>query len=177
MSLAAAKPTPTPLPVHLSETECTALIFAHLSRPKRGPKGTRGYSRVLNLSLWVLSTGMPWPCVPVPQDRQGKPAIPDTTVDKVFATWADDGSLGQACIARVTPRSAEKPLDISVRQGDGTNTVAPKGGLGVGSRGTHTRRAKKSSRSRPTMALSELPSPGLPCMQRLWCSCPRACKP
>src|SRR4029453_3029952 len=29
----------TPIPVQLSVTECTACLFPHLSRPKRGPKG------------------------------------------------------------------------------------------------------------------------------------------
>jgi hypothetical protein len=83
-----------------------------------------------------------------------KPAIHYTTVYKVFAKWADDGSLWQAFVASVTHLSAEKHLDISVLHGDGTNTVAKKGGMGLGIRGTNPRRAKKSSRSRTTMAMS-----------------------
>jgi hypothetical protein len=45
------------------------------------------------------------------------------TIYKVFAKWADDGSLWQACIARVRHLAAEKPLDTRVLHGDGTNTV------------------------------------------------------
>jgi transposase len=154
MSITAAKPTTTPIPVQLSETEFTAFIFPHLSMPKRGPKCKLGYYRVFNLILWVLYTGMQWKCLPVPQDLHGKPEIHYTTVYKVFARWANDGSLWQAFIASVAHLSTEKHLDISILHGDGTNTVAKKGGMGLGIRGTNTRRAKKSSRSRTTTAMS-----------------------
>jgi transposase len=114
MSITAAQPATTPIPVQLSETDFTACIFPHLSMPKRGPKCKLGYYRVFNLILWVLYTGMQWKCLPVPQDLHGKPEIHYTTVYKVFAKWADDGSLWQAFIASVTHLSAEKYLDTSV---------------------------------------------------------------
>ena len=81
-------------------TEFTAFILPHLSMPKRGPKCKLGYYRVFNLILWVLYTGMQWKCLPVPKDPEGKPAIHYTTVYKVFAKWADDGSLEEAFIAK-----------------------------------------------------------------------------
>jgi|SRR6266850_2143046 len=174
MSITAATPATTPLPVHRSEPEFTAGIFPHRSMPTRGPKGKLGDDRVLNLSLGVLYTGMQGKGWPVPQDRPGTPAIHDTTVSTVFAKGADEGSLWQAFIARVTPLSAEKHRDSSVLHGDGTNTVAPTGGMGWGMRGTHTSRANKSWRERTTMAMASLPSPWLPCMKRLGCSFPRA---
>src|SRR2546426_4074044 len=154
MSITAAKPATTPIPVQLSETEFTAYIFPHLPMPKRGPQCKLGYCRVFNLILWVLYTGMQWKCLPVPQDPEGTPAIHYTTVYKVFARWADDGSLWQAFIASVRHLAAEKHLDTSVLHGDGTNTVAKKGGMALGIRGTNTRRARKSSRSRTTMGMS-----------------------
>ena len=97
---------------------------------------------------------MQWKSLPVPHDPEGKPAIHYTTVYKVFARWADDGSLWQAFVASVRYLAAAKQLDLSVLHGDGTNTVAKKGGMGSGSQGTNTRKARKSSRSRTTMALS-----------------------
>jgi transposase len=154
MSTRATHAATTPIPVQLSAPEFHEFILPYLSMPKRGPTCKLGYHRLFNLILWVLYTGMQWKCLPVPQDLQGKPAIHYTTVYKVFAKWADDGSLWQAFIASVTHLSAEKHLDISVLHGDGTNTVAKKGGMGLGIRGTNTRRAKKSSRSRTTMAMS-----------------------
>ena len=84
MSTTAPKPATTPIPVQLSTPEFEAFIFPHLSMPKRGPKCKLGYYRVFNLILWVLYTGMQWKCLPVPTDAQGKPAIHDTSVYKVF---------------------------------------------------------------------------------------------
>ena len=93
MSTTAPKPATTPIPVQLSEPEFEAFLLPHLSMPKRGPKCKLGYYRVFNFILWVLYTGMQWKCLPIPPDSNGKPAIHYTTVYKVFARWADDGSL------------------------------------------------------------------------------------
>ena len=144
MTTTAAKPATTPIPVQLSETEFSAFILPHLSMPKRGPKCKLGYDRVLNLILWVLYTGMQWKCLSVPTDSTGKPAIHYTTVYKVFAKWADDGSLWRAFVASVRHLAAEKHLDLSVLHGDGTNTVAKKGAMALASRGTNTRKARRS---------------------------------
>jgi hypothetical protein len=154
MSTPAEKPATTPIPVQLSDSEFTAFILPHLSMPKRGPKCKLGYHRVFNLILWVLYTGMQWKCLPVPTDATGKPAIHYTTVYKVFAKWANDGSLWHAFLASVRHLAAEQHLDTSVLHGDGTNTVAKKGGTGLATRGTNTRRARRSSRSRTSMATS-----------------------
>jgi transposase len=154
MSTTVAKPATTPIPVQLSDSEFTAFILPHLSMPKRGPKCKLGYHRVFHLILWVLYTGMQWKCLPVPPDAQGKPAIHSTTVYKVFAKWADDGSLWQAFLASVRHLATAQHLDLRVLHGDGTNTVAKKGGMALGTRGTNTRRARKSSRSRTIVALS-----------------------
>src|ERR671935_531408 len=154
MSITAAQPATTPIPVQLSAPEFESFILPHLSMPKRGPKCKIGYHRVFNLILWVLYTGMQWKCLPVPTEPDGKPAIHYTTVYKVFARWADDGSLWQAFVASVRHLAAEQQLDLSVLHGDGTNTVAKKGAMGLGSQGTNTRRGKRSSPLRRTRATS-----------------------
>jgi len=154
MSTMTANPATTPIPVQLSEHEFTVFILPHLSMPKRGPKCKLGYYRVFHLILWVLYTGMQWKSLPVPHDPEGKPAIHYTTVYKVFARWADDGSLWQAFVASVRHLAAAKQLDLRVLHGDGTNTVAKKGGMALGMRGTNTRRARKSLPSSTIMATS-----------------------
>ena len=145
MITTAATPATTPIPVQLSDSEFAAFILPHLSIPKRGPKCKLGYHRVFNLILWLLYTGMQWKCLPVPQDANGKPAIHYTTVYKVFAKWADDGSLWRAFVASVAYLSAEKHLDLRVLHGDGTNTVAKKGGMALATRATSTRKGRRSS--------------------------------
>jgi transposase len=137
------KPTTTPIPVQLSATEFTEFILPHLSMPKRGPKCKLGYHRVFDLILWVLSTGMPWKCLPVPQDTQGKPAIHYTTVYQVFARWSDDGSLEHAFIASVRHLAQHHQLDLRILHGDGTNTGAKKGGDGIGYAGHKHQQGEK----------------------------------
>jgi len=154
MSTKAQHSATTPIPVQLSEPEFAAFILPHLSMPKRGPKCKLGYYRVFNLILWVLYTGMQWKCLPVPTDAQGKPALHYTTVYKVFAKWADDGSLWQAFVASVRHLAAAQQLDTSVLHGDGTNTVAKKGAMGLATRATNIRRATRSSPSLTIMATS-----------------------
>lgn len=132
------KPATTPIPVPLSASECTQFILPHLPRPTRGPRCKLGSHRVFNLILWVLYTGMQWKGLPVPQDTQGHAAIHDPTVDKVFARWAGDGSLEDACLASGGHLSDHNHLDLRVLHGDGTHPVAKKGGAGMGSSGyTH----------------------------------------
>ena len=165
MSTTALKPATTPIPVQLSETEFTAFLLPHLSMPKRGPKCKLGYYRVFNLILWLLYTGMQWKCLPIPQDSNGKPVIHYTTVYKVFAKWADDGSLWQAFVASVRHLATEKYLDTSVLHGDGTNTVAKKGAMAVALQATRTSRGRRSPRSQPIRATSSRQSPWLPSMR------------
>ena len=137
------KPATTPIPVQLSESEFTQFILPHLTMLKRGPRCKLGYHRVFNLILWVLYTGMQWKCLPVPKDTQGHAAIHYTTVYKVFARWSDDGSLEQAFIASVKHLADYHQLDLSVLHGDGTNTVAKKGGDGIGYSGHKHQKGEK----------------------------------
>jgi len=86
---------------------------------------------------------MQWKCSPIPKDTTGKPEIHDTTIYRAFAKWADDGSLQQAFMASVAHLSDEKKLDLRVLHGDGTNTVAKKGVMGLATRATNTRRGRR----------------------------------
>jgi len=157
MSTTAKNPDITPIPVQLTEPEFKEFIFPHLSMPKRGPRCKIGYHRLFNLILWVLYTGMQWKCLPMPKDATGKPALHYTNVYRAFAKWSDDGSLQQAFTASVRHLSDEKKLVLRVLHGDGTNTVAKKGVMGLATRATSTRRERRSSPSPTTMAMSSLP--------------------
>ena len=145
MSIPAPKPATTPIPVQLAANEFDAFILPHLSMPKRGPRCKLGYHRVFNLILWVLYTGMQWKCLPGPNDAHGKPAIHYTNIYRAFAKWVNDGSLQRAFIASVGHLAAEKRLDLSILHGDGTNTVAKKGAMGLATRATNTRRGRRLS--------------------------------
>jgi len=143
MSATANNPEITPIPVQLSESEFTEFIFPHLSMPKRGPTCKIGYHRLFNLIFWVLYTGMPWKCLLIPKDVHSQPEIHYTNVYRAFAKWADDGSLQKAFMASVGHLSDEKKLDVRVLHGDGTNTVAKKGGMASGILAINIRRARR----------------------------------
>jgi transposase len=141
-------PTTTPIPVLLSGPEFIAFIFPHLSMSVRGPKFKLGYHRIFNLILWVLYTGMQWKWMPVPTASDGTALIHYTTIYKVFAKWADDGSLDQAFIASVRHLAEQHHLDLTILHGDGTNTVAKKGGDGIGYSGPQTSDGREDHRDR-----------------------------
>jgi transposase len=143
MPMPVTKPATTPIPVQLSPTEFHEFIFPHLSIPKRGPQCKLGYHRVFNLILWVLYTGMQWKFLPMFKDSDSKAEIHYTTVYKVFARWSDDGSLEHAFIASVRHLSEHHQLDLSILHGDGTNTVAKKGGDGIGYSGHKHQKGEK----------------------------------
>src|SRR5499433_2263378 len=107
------------------------------------------------------------------KDAHGKPEIHYTNVYGAFAKWADDGSLQQAFMAGVGHLSDEKKLDVRILHGDGTNTVAKKGEMGLVTLVTNTRGARRSSPSLTTMAMCCLHSLGLPAMRRTWFCCRR----
>jgi transposase len=111
--------------------------------PRRGPKCKLGYHRIFNLILWVLYTGMQWKCLPVPRAGDGTAMIHYTTIYKLFARWSDDGSLDQAFIASVRHLAEQHHLDLSILHGDGSNTVAKKGGDGIGYSGHKHQKGEK----------------------------------
>src|SRR5258707_12619153 len=133
----------TPIPVQLSGPEFIAFIFPHLSMPRRGSKCKLGYYRVFNLILWALYTGMHWKCRPVTATAERTALMHYSTMYKVFAKWADDGSLEQAFIASVRHLAEHQQLDLNILHGDGTNTVAKKGGDGIGYSGHKHQRGEK----------------------------------
>jgi hypothetical protein len=77
----------------------------------------------------VLSTRMQWQCLSGPKHPHGKPIIPSTPAYKVFAQWADEGALWQACIASGQPLATAPHLDTRVLHGDGSNTEVKKGAM------------------------------------------------
>jgi transposase len=137
------KPEYKVIPVHLAEKEFEKFILPHLSLPQRGPDCKIGYHKAFNYILKVLYTGMQWKALPIEKEPDGKAEIHYTGIYKLFARWADDGSLEKAFIASVKHLSAEQKLDLSLLHGDGSNTVAKKGARASATAATNTRRAPR----------------------------------
>ena len=141
-----AKPGSTAIPVQFSAPEFAALILPPLSRPKRGPQCKIGSHKPFNYLLQVLYTGMQWKELPIAKAPEGKAELHSTGVCKLFARWAEDGSLARAVLASVKYLDEAKQLDLSLRHGDGSNPVAKNGARAVATVATNTSRARKGSR-------------------------------
>ena len=139
----ASKPDYNAIPVQLSEEAFEQFILPHLSLPKRGPRCKLGYHKPFNYILKVLYTGMQWKELPIDQGPDGNVEIHYTGIFKLFARWAEDGSLEQAFIASVQYLDERQRLDLSVLHGDGSNTVAKKGAMESATAATSTRKVKR----------------------------------
>ena len=107
-------------------------VRAHLSsRTSRCPSGDRSANWAIIASLTssygCSIRGCNGSACPSRTDAQGKPAIHYTTVYKVFAKWADDGSLWQAFVASVRHLAAEKQLDPACSMATGPTPWPKKG--------------------------------------------------
>jgi transposase len=139
----ASKPDYNVIPVQLSAEEFEKFILPHLSLPKRGPRCKLGYHKPFNYILKVLYTGMQWKELPIDKGAEGKVEIHYTGIFKLFARWAEDGSLEQAFIASVKQLEEYQRLDLSLLHGDGSNTVAKKGAMKSATVATSTRKGKR----------------------------------
>ncbi len=131
------------IPVQLNESSFNRFVFPYLSMPKRGPRAKIGYWKLFNLVLNVLYTGMQWKELPIEKTQEGKPEIHYSNVYKHFARWSDDGSLSKVFEFSVEQLRDAELLDLSVLNGDGTNTVAKKGGDGIGYSGHKHQKGEK----------------------------------
>lgn len=120
------------IPVSLTAEQFERFVLPCLSMPKRGPKCKIGYHKLFNYVLKVLYTGMQWKELPIVPGANGKPEIHYTVVYKRFAQWSDDGSISMFFDESVRQLRDAGLLDLWVLHGDGTNTVAKKGGNGIG---------------------------------------------
>ena len=135
----------TAIPVQFRAAEFTAFLLPPLSRPQRGPQCKIGYPKSFNYLLKVLYPGRQWQELPIDQDPEGKAELHYTGVFKLFARWAQEGSLDRAFLASVKYLDEAQQLDLSLLHGDGSNTVAQKGARALATVATNTRKARKCS--------------------------------
>lgn len=120
------------MPVQLNVKYFQQYILPYLTLPKRGPHCKIGYCKLFNYILKVLYTGMQWKALAIERDTKGKAEILYTVIYKRFAQWCHDGSFERVFIASIRHLKSHGKLDLSVLHGDGSNTVAKKGGDGIG---------------------------------------------
>jgi hypothetical protein len=75
---------------------------------------------------------MQWKSLQIQKDSEGKPEIHYTCIYNLFARWSSDGSFVAVFNFSVENLSNKKMLDLTIIYGDGTGTIAKKGGDGLG---------------------------------------------
>lgn len=83
----------------------------------------------------MLHTGCQWHKLPIQKDSSGKPEISSVQVFKHCHRWIKNGSISDAFTACVDRLQVAKLLDTKVLHGDGTSTIAKKGGDNLGRNG------------------------------------------
>src|SRR5216683_4327463 len=116
------KPAYNVIPVQLSAPEFEQFILPHLSLPQRGPQCKIGYHKPFNYLLKVLYTGMQWQELPMEKGPEGKAELHYTGVFKLFARWAEAGSLERAFLASVAQLDEARKLALSLLHGAGSHT-------------------------------------------------------
>jgi len=131
------------IPVSLAEDEFKIFILPHLSQGKRGPKPKLTFHKIFSYLLQVLYTGMQWRSLPIEKDSEGIPEIHYTSLHRQYARWAKDGSLTTVFKSSVEHLAKSDLLDISIMHGDGSTTVAKKGGDNIGYNGHKHHKGEK----------------------------------
>lgn len=112
------------LPTRVTLKDFNHFILPYLSRTKRGPKGKLSRYQIFNYILYVLHTGIQWNKLPIKRKE-----IHWSNVYKWHLKWSKDNSYRNLFEGSVKHLLSENELDLSVLHGDGTNTVAKKGGV------------------------------------------------
>lgn len=111
------------LPKKVFRVDFNKYIAPHLSKGKRGPKPKISSYKIFNYILHVLHTGIQWD-----QLKTYKNELHWSNVYKWHNRWSKDGSYESLFLASVEDLNLKGKLDLSILHGDGTNTVAKKGG-------------------------------------------------
>jgi transposase len=88
--------------------------------------------KIFNYILKMLYLGCQWKALPIDKDPAGRPEIHPTSVYRIFRRWTADGCLDAILLGSVCKLHEDQLLDTSVIHGDGTTTVAKKGGDNLG---------------------------------------------
>jgi len=124
------------IPTHLSESEFKRFVLPHLSyaTARRGPKPCISAFKMFNYILYVLHSGCPWKLLQacIDKGKHGEAEIHYTNVYRQFQRWCCDGSLDKLFEKSVMNLKINDMLDVSVLHGDGSISMAKKGGDNLG---------------------------------------------
>jgi hypothetical protein len=114
---------PCQLPTTIGLADFNKFLNPYLSRGHRGPKTKISRHRIFNYILYVLHTGIQWD-----ELKTYKNEIHWSNVYRWHNKWSKDGSYENLFLNSISLLNKAGKLDLSILHGDGSNTVAKKGG-------------------------------------------------
>jgi len=123
------------IPTKLTEKQFEEFFLPHLSKPKKGPPPKISLFKTFNYILHFIYTGVQWKVLPIDKDENNRSEIHYTRIFCKYHQWNEDGSLVTAFKNSVLHLKNNDLLEPSILHGDGTCTVAKKGGDNIGRNG------------------------------------------
>ena len=120
------------IPTSLSVQQFDEFVLPHLTRGSRGPHVKLTLHQIFNYILLQLYLGCQWKSLPIQPRCDGQAEIHYTRIYRTFRRWMADGCIDAIFTGSVQALFNSNLLDTSVVHGDGTTTVAKKGGDNLG---------------------------------------------
>jgi len=120
------------IPTNLSLQQFDEFVLPHLTRGSRGPHVKLTLHKIFNYILQQLYLGCQWKSLPIERRTDGLAEIHYTSIYRTFRRWMADGCIDAIFTGSVQALFKSNLLDTSVVHGDGTTTVAKKGGDNIG---------------------------------------------
>jgi transposase len=120
------------IPTHLTLEQFKEFVLPHLHIGSRGPQPKLALHAIFNYILKLLYLGCQWKELPIEKNKKGKQEIHYTRIYAAFRRYEVHGCFDAIFAGSVSILSLKGYLDISVIHGDGTTTVAKKGGDNIG---------------------------------------------
>ncbi len=120
-----------PLAKKITQSEFNEFVLPFIPKRISGRKEKVPFWEVYNYISKVLRTGMQWSELQdvIKKDKDGIPEIHYTNVFKRFSLWTAFGVFEKSHQAILQASYLAEKLDLSVLNGDGTNTIAKKGAI------------------------------------------------
>jgi transposase len=120
------------IPTKLELFQFEQFVLPHLKVGCRGPCKKLSFFRIFNYILKQLYLGCQWKELPIDKDVNGQPEIHYSRIYHAFRYWTKHGCFEFIFKQSVFRLHRHGLLDTSVIHGDGTTTVAKKGGDNIG---------------------------------------------
>jgi transposase len=120
------------IPTHFTLEQFEEFVLPHLHMGSRGPQPKLALHVIFNYILKLLYLGCQWKELPIETNKEGQPEIHYTRIYAAFRRYEAHGCFDAIFAGSVSHLRQKDYLDLSVIHGDGTTTVAKKGGDNLG---------------------------------------------